>query len=235
VSMYLHLPAGVSILLGVLLTGLVGLIIGWLCLRLHGPYLGLTTIAFSEIFRIAVTAEYGFTRGSLGLPAPPLLPGAGPVTYYYLFLGLLAVALLVMWLILHSRVGLFFAAIREDEDAAASLGVKVVRWKVIAFTVSSMLAGLAGGFYAHFVQLVAPSMMSLLEMGFILSMAVVGGFQNIFYAALGGILLELILESLRDIGEWRLALVGLVMVAVLRFAPNGLFAQLLPSLRRMPQ
>ena len=78
-------------------------------------------------------------------------------------------------------------------------------------------------------------MMSLLEMGFILSMAVVGEFQNIFYAALGGILLELILESLRDIGEWRLALVGLVMVAVLRFAPNGVFAHLLPSLRRMRQ
>jgi branched-chain amino acid transport system permease protein len=221
--------------MGVLLTGLVGLIIGWLCLRLHGPYLGLTTIAFSEIIRITVTAEYGFTRGSLGLPAPPLLPSAGPVTYYYVFFGLLAATLLLMWLILRSRVGLFFAAIREDEDAAASLGVKVVRWKVIAFTVSSMLAGLAGGCYAHFVQLVAPSMMSLLEMGFILSMAVVGGFQNIFYAALGGILLELILESLREIGEWRLALVGLVMVAVLRFAPNGLFAQLLPPLRRMRQ
>jgi branched-chain amino acid transport system permease protein len=234
-SLYFHVPTGMTILMGVLLTGFVGLIIGWLCLRLHGPYLGLTTIAFSEIFRITVTAEYGFTRGSLGLPAPPLVPGAGPVTYYYVFFSLLMATLLVMWLILRSRIGLFFAAIREDEDAAASLGVKVVRWKVVAFTVSSMLAGLAGGCYAHFVQLVAPSMMSLLEMGFILSMAVVGGFQNIFYAALGGILLELILESLRDIGEWRLALVGLVMVAVLRFAPNGVFAHLLPSLRRMRQ
>ena len=114
--------------------------------------MGLTTIAFSEIFRITVTAEYGFTRGSLGLPAPPLVPGAGPVYLYYVFFSLLMATLLVMWLILRSRIGLFFAAIREDEDAAASLGVKVVRWKVVAFTVSSMLAGLAGGFYAHFVR-----------------------------------------------------------------------------------
>jgi branched-chain amino acid transport system permease protein len=74
--------------------------------------------------------------------------------------------------------------------------------------------------------------MSLLEMGFILSMAVVGGFQNIFYAALGGVLLELVLESMREIGEWRLALVGLLMVAVLRFAPNGLFGQLPRPARR---
>jgi branched-chain amino acid transport system permease protein len=143
------------------------------------------------------------------------------------------VVLLVMWLILRSRIGLFFAAIREDEDAAASLGVKVVRWKVAAFTLTSMLAGLAGAFYAHVVQLVAPSMMSLLEMGFILSMAVIGGFQNIFYAALGGVLLEVVLESTREIGEWRLTVVGLVMVAILRFAPNGLFGQRLRPMRRV--
>jgi branched-chain amino acid transport system permease protein len=141
-------------------------------------------------------------------------------------LAALLFALGLMWLVLRSRIGLFFNAIREDEEAAASLGVRVARWKLVAFTLSSALAGLAGGLYAHVLQLVAPSMMSLGEMGFILSMAVIGGFHNIFYAALGGIFLEVVLEALRAIGEWRLTLFGLVVIVVLRYAPNGVFGAL---------
>lgn len=226
-STRLGFPLIVSIPLAGLTAALVGLVIGRLCLRLHGAYLGLTTIAFSEIFRITITAEYDVTRGSLGLAAPGLFETTARTPYYYAFLALLLVSLLVMWLILRSRIGLFFTAIREDEDAAASLGVKVVRWKIFAFTISSVFAGLAGGFYAHFVQLVTPSMMSLQEMGFVLSMAVIGGFHNIFYAALGGIFLEVLLEALREIGQWRLALFGLVVIIVLRYAPNGLFGEIM--------
>lgn len=220
------LPLVVSISLAGLVTAFVGLVIGRLCLRLHGAYLALTTIACSEIFRITVTAEYNFTRGSLGLSAPGLFATTDRVPYYYSFFALLLICLLIMWLILRSRIGLFFTAIREDEDAAASLGVKVVRWKILAFTISSVFAGLAGGFYAHFVQLVAPSMMSLQEMGLVLSMAVIGGFQNIFYAALGGIFLEVLLEWLREMGGWRFTLFGLVVIVILRYAPNGLFGEL---------
>ena len=218
-----ELPLALSIPFAGLSAALIGLAIGRLCLRLHGAYLGLTTIAFSEIVRITITAEHELTRGSLGLAAPALFETTGRVPYYYSLLALLGVSLLVMWLILRSRIGLFFAAIREDEDAAASLGVRVVRWKIFAFSFSSAVAGIAGAFYAHFVQLVAPSMMSIQEMGFILSMAVIGGFQNIFTAALGGIFLEILLEASREVGEWRMTIFGLVVIAVLRFAPNGLF------------
>ena len=221
------LPLILSIPLAGLVTGIIGLAIGRLCLRLHGAYLGLTTIAFSEIVRITFTAEHEITRGSLGLSARGLFETAERIPYYYSFLALLVTCLLIMWLVLRSRVGLFFAAIREDEDAAASLGVKVVRWKIFAFTFSSVIAGIAGSFYAHFVQLVAPSMMSIQEMGFVLSMAVVGGFQNIFYAALGGVFLEVLLEALRGIGEWRMTLFAVVVILILRYAPNGLFGELL--------
>ena len=220
-------PLILSIPLAGVVTGLVGLVIGRLCLQLHGAYLGLTTIAFSEIVRITITAEHEFTRGSLGISTTGLFETIDRVPYYYSFLALLLACLLLMWLVLRSRIGLFFAAIREDEDAAASLGVKIVRWKIFAFTFSSILAGLAGGFYAHFVQLVAPSMMSIQEMGFVLSMAVVGGFQNIVTAALGGIFLEGLLEALRGIGEWRLALFAVVVILILRYAPNGLFGAIL--------
>lgn len=226
------LPTVLGIASAVLVTGLVGLAIGWLCLKLHGAYLGLTTIGFAEILRIAITAEYEVTRGSLGLRAPQLLGNAGQEAYYYLFLAVLVGSLVLMWLFLRSRIGLFFQAIREDEDGAASLGVGVTLWKVVAFTVSSAFAGLAGSIYVHFVQLVAPSMMSIRESGFILTMAVIGGFHNIFYAALGGVFLEVVLEGLRDIGDWRLTVFGLIAILILRYTPNGLFGAVVGWLSR---
>src|SRR3546814_19131500 len=122
--------------------------------------------------------------------------------------------------LLRSRVGLFFQAIREDEDGAASLGVRVTLWKALAFSISSAFAGLAGGLYAHFIQLITPSMMSLQEMGFVLAMAVIGGFHNILFAALGGVALQFLLELLREMGEWRLVVFGAIAIVMLRFAPK---------------
>ncbi|MGO4572680.1 branched-chain amino acid ABC transporter permease [Microvirga sp. 2TAF3] len=220
---HLGWPLPLALAAGVLLAGVTGLFIGWLTLRLHGAYLGLTTIAFGEILRIAATAEHGLTAGSLGLRATPLIPGGSATVYYYVFLGATIVCLGLMLLMLHSRVGLFFQAIREDEDGAASLGVEVTTWKIVAFAVSSAFAGFAGGLYAHFVQLITPSMMSLQEMGFVLAMAVIGGFHNVVFAALGGLVLQVALEALRSVGEWRLVVFGLAAILVLRFAPNGLF------------
>ena len=96
----------------------------------------------------------------------------------------------------------------------------------MAFSISCAFAGFGGALYAHFVQLIAPSMMSLQEMGYVLTMAVVGGFQNVLFAALGGVFLQLVLESLREIGEWRLVMFGLTAILMLRFAPNGLFGMI---------
>lgn len=231
-SQYFGLPPIPGIVIGALAAGLVGVAVGALTLRLHGAYLGLTTIALSEILRITATAEHQLTRGTRGLAAPPLWDGIGQIGYFYVFLGVLLASLAVMLVLLHSRIGLFFQAIREDEDGAASLGVRVTRWKVAAFAMSTAFAGLAGGLYAHFIQLIAPSMMSMQEMGYILSMAVIGGFANVIHAALGGVLLQLLLEALREFGEWRLVLFGAVAILVLRFAPNGVFGSLDQWFRR---
>jgi branched-chain amino acid transport system permease protein len=225
-GLHLGLPVLPALLAGSLIAGLLGLFIGWLTLRLHGAYLGLTTIAFGEIMRITVTAEHQVTQGSRGLPVRPLVEGAGPLSYYYIFLAATLVSVLLMLALLRSRIGLFFQAIREDEDGTASLGVNVTLWKSLAFAASTAFAGLAGGLYAHFVQLITPSMMSMQEMGYVLAMAVIGGFSNVVYAALGGVLLQVLLEALRELGEWRLAVFGILAILMLRFAPNGIFGWL---------
>lgn len=220
---HLGLPIVAGLALGVLVAGALGFVIGRLTLRLHGAYLGLTTIAFGEILRITATAEHQLTEGSRGLPTAALIEGGTTAQYYYLFLAITTACLALMWWLLSSRVGLFFQAIREDEDGAASLGVNVTMWKAVAFAISTAFAGLAGGLYAHFVQLITPSMMSLQEMGLILAMAVIGGFHNVIFAALGGVGLQVMLEALREVGEWRLVAFGLLTIAILRFMPNGIF------------
>lgn len=220
---HIGLPPVLGLGLGVLVAALIGFAIGRLTLRLHGAYLGLTTIAFAEILRITVTAEYNLTEGSRGLQVQPLLENGTRVDYYYLFMAITVACLALMTWLLRSRIGLFFQSIREDEDGAASLGVNVTFWKTIAFAISSAFAGLAGGLQAHFVQLITPSMMTLQEMGLVLAMAVIGGFHNVIYAALGGVGLQVLLEALRELGEWRLVVFGALTLAILRLMPNGIF------------
>lgn len=220
---HVGLPPVLGLAAGVLVAGALGFVIGRLTLRLHGAYLGLTTIAFAEILRITATAEYQLTEGSRGLQVEPLLQDGSRSEYYYLFLAVTVACLALMTWLLRSRVGLFFQSIREDEDGAASLGVNVTLWKTVAFAISTAFAGLAGGLYAHFVQLITPSMMSLQEMGIVLAMAVIGGFHNVVFAALGGVSLQVLLEGLRELGEWRLVVFGLITLLILRLMPNGVF------------
>jgi branched-chain amino acid transport system permease protein len=216
ISPFLGLPAGA------VMAGLTGLFIGILCFRMSGPYLALTTIAYSEILRIFVTSEYDLTRGSYGLNVPPFFAGTEKWPYYYLMLTILCIAFLAMGFLVRSRTGLFLRAIREDEEGAQAMAVRVIRYRVLAFVVASLFAGLAGAFYAHFIQLVSPQMIILSEMAFILAMAIVGGVESLVGAAIGAFFLEILSEYLRAYGEWRLVILGLIILLTIRFAPNGL-------------
>lgn len=224
------IPPILAILVGSLTAACVGIGIGLLVLRLRGPYLALFTIAFSELLRITLVAEYQITRGSFGLEVPPLFASRSKVLYYYAMLVILAGSLLAMWALVRSRYGVFLRAIREDEDAASAMAVNVVRYKVMAFVVSSFFAGLAGAFFGHYVLILTPTTMEVPQMGLIIAMAVIGGIESLAGAVAGAIIVEFVVEYLRDFGEWRLVLFGLVLVLTLRFSQNGL---LYPLYRRV--
>lgn len=199
--MALNLSPWVSIPLGVLFTGLVGLVIGYLCLRMRGAYLALFTIAFSEILRLVIKAEVEVTGGPNGLYLKPLFNTTSYVPVYYtmtvVFLGSLA----FMLALVRSRYGLYFRAVREDEDAAAALGVNVVNTRVLAFVVSSMIAGLAGAVFHHFsaIGLIVPDEMIIGRMSLVLAMAIIGGSNNLIAAAIGAIFIHFSLEWLQEI------------------------------------
>lgn len=219
-----------GILVSTLLAGAIGLVIGVLCLRLRGVYLALFTIAFSEVVRLTLNSELDITGGPNGLSLKPLLGTTSRVPYYYIMLGLLLASLGFMYWLAGSRFGLFFRAIREDEEAAAAMGVHIVRYKIAAFIITAMIAGLAGGVEAHYVGFITPNILIIGQMSIVIAMAVIGGIESLIGAAIGAVILQFALELLRDVGNWRLVAFGLLLMLTLRFARNGLIHPLVDRL-----
>src|SRR5262245_11598963 len=139
-SALLGIYAGLAIVpgigAGILVAGALGWVLGTLCLRMRAIYLALATWAFAESIRLPVTVEYQITRGDLGLRTPLLFGTARPAPYYWLFLALAALAVLAAWQIVHSRIGVYLRAIRDDEEAAAAMGIDTFKWKRAAFVIS---------------------------------------------------------------------------------------------------
>jgi branched-chain amino acid transport system permease protein len=229
---YTGLPVPVGMVAGLLLPAITGGLIGWLCLRMSGPYLALFTLAFAVIFQLILIAEYEFTRGSLGLEVPALFSGRAEHLYYYTSLGLLGASLAAMHALVRSRVGLFLQAIREDEDAAEACGVATARFKILVFTLSSAVAGLAGAFYAHYVGILTPNIVTIPEMGLVVAMAVIGGIESLVAAVIGAIVVYVASEELREFGQLRFVLLGVAIMLTQRFAQNGLVAPLIQRLAR---
>lgn len=226
------LPVPIGMLVGLAFTALVGGLIGWLCLRMRGPYLALFTLAFAVIFQLILIAEYQFTRGSLGLQVKGLFEGRSDLPYYYFAVALLAVCFGMMSLLARTRWGLFLQAIREDEDAAQACGVNTPRCKIIAFTLTSAIAGVAGAFYGHYVGILTPNMVTIPEMGLVVAMAVVGGIESLSGAVIGAIVIYVASEELRQFGQMRFVLLGAGIILTQRFVQNGLVAPLLSQIAR---
>lgn len=247
------MPVWLGIVLGTLMGGVSGLLVGLLVLRLRAAYLALFTLGFAEILRAAISAEIDVTRGQAGLELPALFPDGltilgltftdtDKVPPYYAMLALLLVCLAILTRLARSRFGLFVRALREDQDAAAALGVNTTRYKVLVFVVTTMMAAAAGAVQAHYIGIVTPNSLFLLQMSLVVAMAVIGGVESVTAAAVGAILLEFLLEMLRnsfDIGGitvdmtiWRLVFFGILLMLTLRFSRNGLILPLITYFKR---
>jgi branched-chain amino acid transport system permease protein len=228
-----------GIIAGTLLAGLVGLVIGLLCLRLRAAYLALFTIAFSEMLRIVLLTEFQFTEGSNGLQLGKLWADVTGIQEYYVMLLLLLTAMAMMYWLAGSRVGLFLRSMREDQEAASAMGVNVVRYKVLIFVITSLTVGLAGAVFYHQVGIVTPNTIEILQMSLVIAMAVIGGMESLLGAAIGAFVSRVSLEMLREIhvfglsielGAWRYAAFGLLLMFTLRFAQNGLIHPIIDRL-----
>ncbi|MBT4932133.1 MAG: branched-chain amino acid ABC transporter permease [Rhodospirillaceae bacterium] len=237
------MPVWLGITLGTLMGGIFGFLIGTLVLPLRAAYLALFTLGFSEILRAAISAEIAVTRGQAGIELPALFQDGVTIfghhydktdklPPYFVMFFLLLICLGLLGLLAKSKFGLFVRALREDQDAAAALGVNTTRYKVMVFVITSMIAACGGATMAHYVTIISPNNLVILQMSLIVAMAVIGGVENIVAAAVGAILLEFLLEMLRnsfqigpvevDMTVWRLVIFGILLMLTLRFSPKGL-------------
>ncbi len=220
------IPAWLGILIGTSIAGLLGLGLGYLCIRMGGIYLSLTTLGFSEILRIIITNEDRWTRGTMGLQIPGFFIEYSKMSYYFLFLIVSAFFLWVIYRLIRSEMGLSFRAVLNDELAASSSGIDTIRVRILAFTISSAMAGMAGGLYGHYLMLITPDIPSLGQMFLVLAMAVIGGMGSFIGPILGAFVLEILSEYIRIYGEYHVLLFGLVALGMARFAPGGIMGLL---------
>lgn len=219
---HLKVSLGLGFLAAVGVTMLTGFLLGYLVLRMRGIYLAVATWAFSESLRLVIAAAYKFTRGEQGLPVPSLLDTLRPTPYYYLFLVLTIALLLIMYLVLKSPIGSFLRAIKDDELAAAAMGVDTVKWKLFVMTFASTIAGIAGYFYAHYIVILSPVILSFNEIGKIVIMTVFGGLGTFAGPLIGAPMVVILSELMRDFGALNMVLYSLSVIIIMRLYREGL-------------
>ncbi len=221
-NLHAHIPPWGSVPLGALAAVLAGLIIGIPCLRLKGTYLALTTLAFPIILLGIVYAIPGITGGELGVSGLSRLTGSRMGDYYLttvLMIGLCT----IMWKITDSNTGIIFHAIREDEVAVRASGINTTRYKLLAFSLSGLFAGLSGGLYAHFMRIAGPSNLEVSMSFTVVIWAIFGGIVTI-YGPVGAVfILFPLLEFLRFWPEYRILMFAVVILLILLYMPGGLF------------
>jgi len=220
----------VALVAGGLGAALTGLAVGVPSLRLKGDYLAIVTLGFGEIIRV-VFQNTEALGGSRGLSIPTRETGLFG-TYLVAALTIYVVVLLV-----HSTYGRGFLTVRDDEIAAESMGINTTKYKVIAFVVAAFFAGIAGGLYAHFKQFIHPEGFGFLRSVDIVVIVILGGMGNTPGVILAAILLTILPEGLRTLGNWealptslralvqnRMILYSLLLIVLMLTRPQGLFS-----------
>ncbi len=253
----LHWPFLVVLPLGAAVAAVFGILLGAPTLRLRGDYLAIVTLGFGEIIRVflnnlnrpvnitngpqGITLIDPLQAGSFSLAQTHTLAGLTitPVhSYYFVFLACAVLSILISLRLENSRIGRAWAAIRDDELAAASTGINTRNLKLLAFAMGATFGGVAGGLFASFQGFVSPESFHLLDSIMVLCMVVLGGMGNVGGVVLGAVLLTILPEALRYIGplqqQWlgrvfidpsdlRMLLFGLALVLMMLFRPAGLF------------
>ena len=216
ITMNSGLPFPVALIAGGMLPALVAVVIGIPTLRLSGVYLAMATLGFGEVVRVIVL-NLEITGGPMGINGIP------QKTEWWHILLILLVTLYVLARLRRSKVGRAFEAIKADEVAARLMGVNVPRYKLLAFVLGAVIAGLAGGLNAHYTFTIGANNYAFENAVDILTMAVFGGTSNLAGPVIGGTVLTLLPELLRGLNQYRLAVNGLILILVILYLPKGMW------------
>jgi branched-chain amino acid transport system permease protein len=236
-------PFWLAVLPAMGIAALCGALLGIPVLRVRGDYLAIVTLGFGEIVRIALTNLDQWTggpNGLLGIDHPRvILPGGvydfgvASMPYYYLTLVCLLGGAVVATRISHSRLGRAWIAIRNDELAAACMGVPVGNLKLWVQALGAAFAGLAGAVFAAKQGTITPDSFDFILSVMVLAMVVLGGLGSVRGALLGACVLSSLPEVLRGFEQYRMLVFGLVMVLVMRLRPQGMVGLSLLRVQRL--
>ena len=231
-TIHFNLSFWVILPLAALNGALWGIFLGAPTLRLTGDYFAIVTFGFSELVVLVLRNELWLTRGPMGLPgiSPPVIFGH-PLTFewefYYLVTALLMLVILVVTRLEDSRLGRAWFAIREDEIAAQCCGINLIRYKIIAFSISASIGAMGGAFFARWFKFIHPDMFKFWESILVLCLIVFGGMGSIVGTMLGALILIPLSEILRAVlpqalFSARYLIYGLILVLMMRWRPAGL-------------
>jgi branched-chain amino acid transport system permease protein len=223
-SLRLSASPWLGLAVGAALATLVGVGVGFLCLRLRGSYLSLATLAFPLIVIGLLFAFPELSGGELGVSGLRSLASTRVGNYYVAAVGML-VLVLGLWTVADSRFGLVLHAIRDDEVAVRASGINTTRYKLAAFGISAFVAGVAGAIYAHFMRGAGPSTLETALSFQVVIWGIFGGVATIYGPVTAVFLLYPLTEwlgSFRAFGEARLLIFAIVVLLVLLFMPRGL-------------
>ncbi|MBW1848818.1 MAG: branched-chain amino acid ABC transporter permease [Deltaproteobacteria bacterium] len=210
---------------------LVGLFVGWVCFRLRGPYFALATLAGGEIIRLIATNWESLTDGMVGILI--IQSFKSKLSYYYIALALALACIYTIRIIMKSKWGYYFVSIREDEDAAASLGINTTLYKNVSLLISSFFTGMAGAFYMNYMAFIDPEVVFSLHYISIMAILVgiVGGVATIWGPAVGAFVMVGLQETFRSsffglapkwISQAHALVFGLLVIFVIMFLANGI-------------
>lgn len=232
-SAYLYNTTEVPFLLcfvsGGLFAALMGAVLGTLCRKTSFDYLTLVTIGFLEICRKLFVNWRGITNGNNGLATRR--PSFGGITLqshtsmFYFCLVLLIVSYILIKRITRSKLGRAFMAVRDDSIAAAYSGIDVPRYKTICFSLGSFFTGIAGAALAHYTMFTSPANYTQDQSIIMLQMVILGGLGSLPGSIIGAALLTILPEISRSFYEYRLLFMGVLMVILMLFAPQGLLGR----------
>ncbi len=211
---WLLFPA--SLLAGGLLAAIAGFAIGAPSLRLKGDYLAIVTLGFGEIIKVLLQNmdSVGAARGLVGVPS---------YTNLFWTFGAAAVTVYAVWGLVNSTYGRGFLAVADDEIAAEAMGLNTTRYKITAFMVGSFFAGVAGGLYAHLKGYLNPSGFDFNKSIEIVVMVILGGMGKHVGVIVAAVLLTVVQEPLRQLGDFRMILYSLILIILMITRPQGLF------------
>ncbi len=241
----LEISAWWGLPLGGVCAMILALPFGWICFRLRGPYFALATLALNEIMRHIATIWESLTEGMVGILVMQTF--VSKVPYYYIALGIAVGSLVVIEFIVRARWGYYFVSIREDQDAAESMGINTTYYKMVALCIASCMMGLSGALYTNYMGFVDPKVVFSLHDISIMAILVgiVGGVGTVYGPAIGAFIMVAVQEIFRSggfgllaklsaatgspfvdkvtrfVGEAHVLSFGLLVVFVILFLPNG--------------